>query len=310
MVGGEVKQRLSQAGYSSDDVVLLAMEEASSILTEYGDEARIVARAAEEDLRDHRLVCFCGDPLICQRFATTVADSGNIVVDCTDAWVDDPQTHLGVAGIGLPGRPLPASGIVIVPAAPVLLLASLLNALGTLARDAVATLLLPASQAGESGARELALQAAAILNFEKPAREVLGRRLAFDIWPADRRGRSLEQRFAAQLEELGLAPISLSVLWASVFHAHSASVFLPHAAKQPVLDALVSSEICVETTDPGKRPLDSPVRVAGEPGIRAGAVWTGSIQGTWLWVVQDNHHAVADAALRTIQALLEVAPAR
>ena len=303
-VGSLIKDRLFAAGYPGSAVSLLALEEATGTFTDYGDEARVLVAAAEDDLRSEPLVCFCSGPSIARRFTPVVVDAGGIVLDCTGAWADDPDSILAHPISGAEPASVAGGATIAVPSPPAVMLAQLLGALGPLADRSVATVLLPGSAAGMEGAEALARQAAAVLNFEDTETDVFGRRLAFDSWPANGKAEPAPPRASEQLGRMGLTPPAMALLWTSTLHAVGATIHLPVADPDEVAAALDKGGIPVGGPNPDGGTIDSPRRATGRPGLRAGELHADGAGGTWLWMLQDNHHGIADTVMAVLQRLL------
>lgn len=305
-VGGEVKELLAQAGYSGDTVELLDLDDAVGVLTDYGEEARVVAEAAAGQLREHGLACFCGPSKTCRELAPVLVKGGGVAIDCTGAWLFDDEARLvdPVTTSGVTAAEDP--GILAVPSAGALMLASLQDLLGDALDGAVTTLLLPASEAGDAGPEELATQATSLLSFGDESGEIFGRQLAFDVWPEHASGgvRSSSAGVADQLRRLDRPVPSLSTLRAAVFHGIAASLYLPDADPDDVRTAVDLGGVTVGAEGEDGS-IDSPARVAGLRGLQIGDVWEDTVAGTWVWAVMDNHQAVAAAAVATIAAHVE-----
>ena len=298
VLGGDLKDLLSTTGYPGGTVELLDLDDQIGLITKYGDEARVVLEAGEESLREHQLVCFCGDHAAAQRFAPIVVAAGGTVIDCTRAH----DSAADVTLINTDGSP-EASGLLVVPQAGTLLLATLAGALGKRFVRAIVTVLLPASELSDVATQELASQAAAMLSLSDSPQESFGRRLAFDAWLDATPPGGAAEAIRQQLGSLSVLAPALNALRVSVFHATGASIYLPDTSAEELRDALRRGGVCVDATSPDGETIDSPTRVAGSSelhvcGIREDAA------GSWLWALLDNHRAAAAAALTAIRSRL------
>lgn len=295
-VGQELKEQLAAAGYPGKRIELLELDEQVGLLTDYGDEARVVLQAARESLAAFRLAAFCGDPESTRRFAPAFVDGGGVAVDCTGAFAADDTARLA-------GTPRPEGPCVIaVPHAGTLLLAGLAAALGLEA--ATVTLLLPASERHASGPEAMARQAAQLLNYGEPGdteESIFGRRTAFDVWPDDQ---GVAERIADELSRLGLPCPRLCALRASVFHVLSASLWSPNGDADALRAALTAAGVRVQAPDDPRGAIDSPVRAAGRDGLRVTGL-RGAGDGAWLWALLDNYRATAAAALHELSLHLQ-----
>lgn len=295
-VGQELKGQLARVGYPGNRIELLDLEDEVGLVTDYGDEARVVLEAARGSLAAFRLACFCDSPAAARELAPAVTESGGLVVDCTGAFAGDAGPLAGDGSDPGPGD------IVTVPHPGTLLLRSL--AVGAGLEGAVSTLLLPASERHSGGAENMARQAAALLNFGETSAddgEAFGRRIAFDLWPDDG---GVGERIAAELQRLGLSCPRLFVLRAPVFHSLSATLWIPEREPRDVADALGAAGVAVDARDDRRRRIDSPARAAGRHGPHVASLRADG-GGTWAWAVLDNHHAVAAAALQVLAAHLQ-----
>jgi len=291
VLGRDLKDRLATAGYSGDAVELLDLEEHVGLLTEYGDEARVVLAAADQSLSGFEVVCFCGERQTVDRFAAPAAAAGT-AIDCTGS-VNAEQTVALVDGEGSPG----ATGLLAVPLGATLLLAQLDGVIDLPA--ATCTVILPASELADAGTDEMAQQASALLSLGEAPDEVFGRRLAFDAWPDATRPDGAAGRIRGELEQLGIQPPALHAIRGSIFHGIAASLYVPDRNADSLATALAPVAAIGAKTD-DKSPVDSPVRVAGRDGLHVGELRDDPRGGAWVWLLQDNHRAITGAALRAI----------
>ena len=295
VLGGDLKDLLATTGYPGRSVELLDLEDQIGLITKYGDEARVTLLAAENSVREHQLVCFCGDPAAAQQFAPVVVAAGGTVIDCTSAHSSATDRIL-IDTEGSPG----ASGLLVVPKAGTLLLSALATALGGRLAHAVATVLLPASELSDAGTEELASQAAAMLNFSDGPHESFGRRLAFDTWLDATPPVSAAETIRQQLASLNLLAPALTALRVSVFHATAASIYLPGTSSEELRDILHQQEIQIDMANADGERIDSPVRVAGHSELYVSDI-RAEAAGCWLWALLDNHQATAMTALAAIR---------
>ncbi|NKB89772.1 MAG: hypothetical protein GKS06_16280 [Acidobacteria bacterium] len=295
VLGSDLKDRLAAAGYPGDAVELLDLDEHVGLLTEYGEEARVVLEAADETLTRFEVVCFCGDHQTTERFAPAAAAAGT-AIDCTGSLALEPGVDL-VAPDGSPTL----SGLLVVPQAGTLLLAGIGSALDL--AGAACSLALPASDFSDAGTNELSEQAAALLNFGESPDDVFGRRLAFDVWPDATRPHGAGRRISAELERLGVTAPAIHATRGSTFHGVAASLYLPTHSPEAVRAALAEvATLDGHTND--NEPVDSPARVAGLDGIHAAGLREDPAGGSWVWLTVDNHRAATATALAAVDARL------
>jgi aspartate-semialdehyde dehydrogenase len=311
LLGNEVKDQLAAAGYPGESVTLLDLDELAGVITEYGDEARVLAETADEEILRQDLVCFCGSREIAREHMRKILDAGHVALDCTGAWLHEPNAILSLPPIGLVPNLKPGCPVVL-PASTTQLLATVLFALGEDVEGLSATVLLPASDPGEAGLEELAQQCVAVLNLEEIPDVVFGRQQAFDVWPdpgasGDHDAGAAEAEF---LRRLGVAAPAIAILRAPIFHSVSAAIHVPGREVKAVLESLVQGGLISDgIAKKDQTQIDSPGRVSGSFGVHIGRAWADGQGGTWLWVLMDNLLARAEAAVSTIQALLPPPPA-
>ena len=291
VLGSDLRHRLSTAGYSGDAVELLDLEEHVGLLTEYGDEARVVLAAAEESLAGFEVVCFCGERQTVERFAGPAAEAGT-AIDCTGILSADPTVSL-VDQEGSPG----ATGLLSIPLGATLMLAQLDGVIDL--AGATGTLILPSSELSDAGTEELAQQATALLSLTESPDDVFGRRLAFDAWPDATQPDGAAGRIRGELEQLGIEASALYAVRGSIFHGIAACIYIPGQDAASLVSAL-GPVAAIEAETDDKSPVDSPARVAGRDGLHVGDVRDDPRGGAWIWLLQDNHRAITGAALRAI----------
>lgn len=295
VLGADLKDLLARTGYPGRTVELLDLDDQIGLITKYGDEARVTLEAAEDSVREYQLVCFCGDPTAAERFAPVVVAAGGTAIDCTSAH----NAATDVTLINAEGSP-EATGLLAVPQGGTLLLAILGSALGERFANAVATVLLPASELSDAATEELVGQATSMLNFGDSPQDTFGRRLAFDAWPDATPPVGAAAAIRRQLHSLTLPQPALTALRISVFHATAAAVYVPETSIEELRDMLHHGGIRVEVTNSDGEMIDSPTRVAGRPELHACGIRQ-EAAGSWLWALLDNHLAAAAVALAAIK---------
>lgn len=287
-MGKEIKNQLAAAGVPGDRIDLMDLEDEVGLVTDYGDEARVVLEAAEEPIRRAKLACFCGDPAAAGKLAQALVHAGGVAIDCTGAWADDDDAVM-------PGRGGDGPRIVSAPHPAAALLASLAEAVDF---DAVAvTVLLPASESHERGPDEMARQSVELLNFGLgDLGEAEGRRTAFDLWP----GGHARERVLRHLERMGLTPPRLAVVRAPVFHGIAAALFVHGVGADELRGRLENTHVSLPTGDDA---VDSPARAAGKTGVHVTGLGSDG-GGAWLWAVADNYAVAAASAVAEIVATL------
>lgn len=316
-VGKDILEVLHHARWRPEKVVAAASPGTAIPFVDYGDESIPVEDARHLDTGALDVVVLAAPEAASRDVGERALDDGIPVIDVSGAFAGEPDVPMVVpwvnpealANIGL-------RGVVAVPGAPALLLAS---ALGPLARagivgDAHATVLVPASSWGRDGIEELSRQVVALLNAGTPPRKIFPDGLAFDLMPSvglpgedgwtDREARVTEQVHALLGAEL---PLSVSLVGVPVFSGTSADLtirlgrrVLPDLAARILADGGVSLP-----TEAGSRFLPRPRRVEGQPFLNAGRLRT-SEDGTrlHLWLGLDNLRATATAAVSLVAAAM------
>lgn len=303
LLGKEIKEQLAGSGYPSAKTTLFELEELAGLLTDYGTEARVINETVAEQVLDHEIVCFCGDPGTARDYLERLLTANHLGLDCTGAWLEDDRAFGWIPGINTPPRISEHRALVIPPATSILL-AGAMVALGDAAANASANVFVPASERGDDGLSELSQQSTAILGLAEIEDGVFGRQLAFDVWvppPDDALG---AERVAATLKWLDVSVPAINIVAVPVFHGMALSLFLPGAAADDVAAALSNAGFSV--SDEAGEVVDSPVRVAGIAGIHTISV-RDDVSGVWVWAVTDNLHARAAAAVAAIHTLAGVA---
>jgi aspartate-semialdehyde dehydrogenase len=287
LLGREIKERLAESGLPGEAIVLLDLDDEAGLVTDYGDEARVVAEAAASSLRGHKIVCFCGDDSTTRQFAPIVLDDGATIIDCLGVLHEEARVW------GAPDAA--AARVLTIPHGGTALLSALGEAIDL--EGAAATLMLPASELHDSGPEELAQQAAALLSFDAEEKGgVFGRRQAFDMWPDAGAKGGPAVRVRAELRALGATVPRLTTVRVPVFHSIAATLLLPGATAEETLAKLHDAGIGVDDEARGER-IDSPARVAGHAGIRIADVRPDPAGGTWLWALADNYLMAASAVV-------------
>ena len=141
LLGTEIKRQLGDSGFPGSALSLLDLDEVAGVLTEYGDEARVLAEAVSEDILGHDVVCFCGDPATASEHFEAVRREGRVGIDCTGASAGRDDVFLWLPGVSPPPT-LHDNPFNAMPSAGTLLLGSIIDALGETGARAAATLLL------------------------------------------------------------------------------------------------------------------------------------------------------------------------
>jgi aspartate-semialdehyde dehydrogenase len=292
LLGKELRETLGRgvAGPSWQEVRLLSTaEEEIGTLTEAGGAAAIVQRYEPGSLEGVSVAFFCG-PIAANRAALAeVPRDVTAVVLSPDATLADG--HPVVAGIN--ARPSGGGGaaeVLVSPHPAVVLLAHLLHPLAAFApREAVATVVQPASLYDDPGIDELFEQTRQIIAMTPRRRsQVFGAQLAFNLLPAAGAEDTATNVAAALAAVLPAPPpLSLQLVQGGIFHCLAISLHLRCAASptaQAVRKAVAASPFVELAHEP--RHL-GPIDAAASDKVLLGAARKDE-RGVWIWAAMDN----------------------
>jgi aspartate-semialdehyde dehydrogenase len=292
--GKELRETLGRGatGPTFREVRLLStIDEEIGTLTEAGGAAAVVQRYEPGSLDGVGVAFFCG-PIAANRpvLAELPPETTGVVLSPDATLADGHPVVAGInprpSGAGSGGTP-----VLLSPHPAVVLLAHLLHPLGAFApREAVATVIQPASMHDDPGIEELFEQTRQIVALTPRRRSPLfGAQLAFNLLPAER-GAELETAIASLLAAVLPAelPLSIQLVQGAVFHCLTVSLHLRFAGAPPtaqvVRKALAASPFVELVRDP--RHL-GPIDAAASDKVLVGATH-GDEHGFWVWAVMDN----------------------
>jgi len=305
LLGGELKDALSESPLAAANIVLLDEEEAQGKLEQVGDEVTFL-QAIAPDAFDHvDFAFFCGTEDQTRKHWRNALRSGATVLDLTGAL--DQEAGVVVRAPWLDAETAAADLFTpaVAPAHPAALaLALLLQRLQQAApvRSAFATLLQPASEFGRAAMDELHQQTVNLLNFQGLPRDLydaqaaynllsgLGETAKFSLGAVEARVR----RHYAALSAGRWPVLALHVIHAPVFHGHTFSIAIE--LERPVEIAALEEAMSGPHVDLVLEDTDSPsnlaatgqddvlVRILPEPGERNPSLTS----RLWLWAASDN----------------------
>lgn len=287
LVGQELREKLEQRSSGNHEIRLLGSRpEEEGRLTEVGGGAALVKPFEAKALEDADLIFLCGPRASLTDVLKALPPAATAILLAPDAAPDDGVPV--VAGINPEAARRGERLLSPHPAA--VAVAHLLHPLASFAPvEAAATVLQPASMAGQEGLDELFEQTRRVLAFssERPE-QVFGRQLAFNLLPAVGASPALGPVVAGILG--GDVTVSLHVLQGNVFHGLSVSLFLrleDDPGETAVREALAGSPYLEMVEEPETL---SPVDVAARDEILVGRVETlpGGGGRYHLWAVMDN----------------------
>ncbi|HVR97515.1 MAG TPA: hypothetical protein VMW27_12935 [Thermoanaerobaculia bacterium] len=285
LLGKELRETMERRATSWNEVRLLStLDDEVGTLTDAAGAATIVQRYEPEALKDISTLYLCGPiagnrPILGDVPADTLA-----VVLSFDAMPEDGQPV--VAGINTEtarrGRP------VLSPHPAVILLAHLLQPLQRLGLDlAVATVIQPASMAGNEGLEELFDSTRDIVAMTaRRSTPVFGAQLSFNLLPTALAADPLSAHLDVVLREA--PPVSLQIVQGGVFHGISASVYVrcsSNPSPQALRKALLGNPHLEAADDPKHL---GPIDAAANEKVILGTPRRAADGGYWLWAVMDN----------------------
>jgi len=293
LLGKELRESLGRGvtGPSWQEVRLLStIEHEIGTLTEAGGAAAVVQRYQPESLDGVALAFFCGPIAANRPLLAELPLEVTAVVLSPDATLADG--HPVVSGIN--SRPSGAgnggSSVLLSPHPAVVLLAHVLYPLAAFEpREAMATVIQPASLYDEPGLEELFEQTRQIVAMTARRRsQVFGAQLAFNLLPAAHADETATTVVAA-LDAVLPAPVPLSVqlVQAGIFHCLTLSLYVRCAtapSMQAVRKALAASPFVEPSDDP--RHL-GPISAAASDKVLLGTPRKEE-RGFWIWAAMDN----------------------
>lgn len=284
LLGKELRETLENRATRFTDIRLFSTrKDEIGTLTEAAGAAAIVQEYDPESLQGVPVAFLCGAIADNRKVLAELPPETTAVVLSLDATLDDGVPV--VAGVNsdaaVPGRAL------LSPHPAVVLLAHLLHPLRNLdPREAVATLIQPASVRDDAGIEELFEQTRRIVAMTQRAPSpVFGHQLSFNLLPTQLPVDPL----AAELHAvLGGPPAALQILQGGVFHSFSASLYV-RLGGNPTLQAVkkaLSDNPHLEAADRPKHL--GPIEAAASDKVIFGTVRKDDAGGFWLWAVMDN----------------------
>jgi aspartate-semialdehyde dehydrogenase len=286
LLGKELLETLERQAKQWREIRLLSTQEDEiGTLTEAAGAAALVTRYEPESLRDASTIYFCG-PIAANRplFKDVPADATAVVLS-PDATPEDGLPV--VAGINSeaarPGR------ILVSPHPVAVLLAHLLHPLRDLhLESAVATVVLPASMAGNAGLEDLFEQTRQIVAMtSRRESKIFGAQLSFNLLPTSADPQPVTETLSRVLGEPSPA-VALQLIQGSVFHSVTVSLclrFAGNAAVQGVRKALGANPYLEAASRPKHL---GPIDAAASEKVIFGTIRKDPTGGFWLWAVMDN----------------------
>lgn len=292
LLGKETIEKLEARPDLYQDLDLLTVDpEEVGQLAEAAGAAALVRQAEPSAIAAADVVLVCGATAAYRELLAHRAPEATVVL--VDPTADEPSAVPVVAGINLdqatPGRLLAS------PHPGTVLLAHLLQPLLPLGvREAVATLVQPASLFERRGLDELFEQARRLVSLQgQEPGELFARQLAFNLYPAPRPAAALAARTRQALGVDGPAlPLAVHVLQGAVFHGISALLHVHLAETRPAAEVRerLAANPLVELSEPDDSGDDllGPIDAAAREEVLVGPVQDDPDGGVWIWAVMDN----------------------
>lgn len=309
-LGKEILAVLDKSPWRPDTVKAYASAKSTIPTVDYGDSHLPVDDLADADFEGLDAVILAVPPDVARAAADRAVGCGTKVVDCSGALLVDGDVPLVVPWVNpLVLKELPLRGVIAIPHATAMLLASVLAPLtrAGLVGPVEATVMLPASTHGRDGVDELSKQVIALFNNGTAPRRVFEHGLAFDLLPAADpvRPDGLTEGEARAVDELGrLLPgvdVSVTEVGVPLFSGIAATLRIAVTA-DPANVARVLAEGGVQVPT-GARAMPRPRRVDGHPFAHVGRIRVDG-HGLRLWAVMDNLRGAAAVAVGTCGVLV------
>jgi aspartate-semialdehyde dehydrogenase len=305
-LGKEILAVLSKVSWRPERVLAYASARTSVTHVEFGDASLPVDDVANLSLEDLDLLFLAVPPDVARPLGESAVAEGVAVIDLSGAFAGDSDVPLVVPWVNPEVlREAPARGLVAVPSAAAVLVASVLGPLWRmgLASEMHAQLLVPASSEGRDGIDELSRQVVALFNSGTPPRKVFEQGLAFDLLPAvgdvaPDGWTAREHRALGEVGRLLGVPVegSITLTGVPVFSGISATLQLHPPGDVPLERiAQVLQQGGVQVAAGAARQLPRPRRVEGQPFVHVGRIRVGA--GLHLWATMDNLRGTATVAV-------------
>lgn len=301
LLGKELASELTAAKDRVWDITLIDVAaedsaQAGATITSAGDEALLIQNLAPGAFTGVDVVFFAGDASVAVQYAKEAVEAGAAVVDLTGA-LEAKGVAVSAPSIAKASK---QAGKMLVSAHPA---AVLLGSLAQRIQDAtlLATVMEPASQAGDAGVDEVHKQTVALLSFQSVPQEIFGQQIAFSLSAASPEDAKIKlqdtaARVKAQLAQLlPSARISAQFVQAPVFHGYSASIFVQtgkSVSAAEIAEAIMAGPFEVVS---GDEPVSTIAAV--EQGAILVRVTESNLPGCWLWVACDNLKLAAQNAV-------------
>ncbi len=302
--GREIKNVLSTHSFplASMEFFDTDVKEAYSKLTQFRDEPKVIASLDAKSLDGIDLVFLAADKKTNRRVGRMASSRGFSAIDMGEAFVEDRDVPVVVAGINdrkvLKNKP----PLVANPHPVTVILAHVFSLLRreSKIRRATVVALQPVSAFGEAGIKELANQSVDMLKSASIAKKVFKAQIAFNLLSqtaaTDACGFSAEENQILRevkdvLSDQDL-PLSVSMVQAPVFHTYSLMTFFELGQDRSLasLEAAFRDSAYFKFSRPSRSCPVSSVAVAGRDEVFVGQLKKDAFlpRSYWLWSAADN----------------------
>ncbi len=329
LLGKELSEELAESALSAAEFVLLDADETAGQLVPAGDEATFIQRLTAASFEGLDFAFFAGSPETTREHWQSAGRAGATIVDLTDALEDQPTVLVRAPWVrGAPGSENGKTLVTpdlntaaVVAADPVALMLALVAArvhAKLPVRAIAATVMEPASEFGRAAMDELHQQTVSLLSFHDLPREQYDAQVAFNLLPGVGQEakittdiqKRIERQYAAVSQ--GMLPVlDVQVIYAPVFHGHTASVLLE--LQQPGTVGEIELALAGEHIEMVTEESDPPsnLSASGQRSVLGRVRGTaGEGRGTrfWLWLATDNLKLAAVNAIACAVELRRLQP--
>jgi len=326
LLGKELKEALEDSPLATANYVLLDEETAQGQLDQINDEVTFVQAVGADSFERVDFTFFAGTEDLTRKHWREALRAGSTVLDLTGALDQETGVLVRAPWLGFTAVTPDLFTPAVVPAHPAALaLALVLERLQVAApvRSAFATLLVPASELGQSAMDELHQQTVNLLSFQELPRDLYDAQVAYNLISG--LGESAKtslcaidvrvRRHYAALAGIDWPALALQVVHAPVFHGHafSIAVELEHSVEIALLEDALSGEhvdLVLEDTDSPSNLAatgqnDVLVRLRPEKEMPKSS----QVTRLWLWAAADNLRLHAQNAVECALDLRRLRPA-
>ena len=325
LLGKDLKQCFDESGFPVGDVKLFDEELVAGTLTELGDEPAVVQQIDESSFDRMRFVFFTGSPVFSSTHAAAVERAGATVIDLSSGLVGASGARLLIphldavagasAGSALDAAPAERISVCVSPSAPSIVACSLAMALREFHVTRMnVTFLLPVSERGAAGIKELESQTVNLLSLQPIPQDVFDAQVAFNVldrWGAESPARFSDARMRvahevqAYLANRATVP-AIAFLQAPIFFGCGFMAYAEFASAPDQAALLQRLEAAGFQVAAGDDPRPSTLASAGEVRALIGAPEADSNVpgGFWFWGAADNLRLATMNAVRIAERLL------